>query len=209
MLVAVPIALFGWLFAKRHVHRLQKQKGGRGSVNVQVAGNLEVGKEFPGTGGRLTRKEQAVIPSDSLPNIATDTNHPQTGIISGEAKSFSEFELKQPGDIHLDEYLHQLEKLKGRFFERDQLRKNIIGKSIVCRGQVEDVRTLSSDKIQICLRSPFPIVFAEVDRTNETAVYSLLKGDLVEVRGIVKINMETSLTVEVTAFKRVGSLSNP
>ncbi len=44
VLVAAPIALAGWLLARRYIHRSQTQRGGNRSVNIQVGGNLEVGK---------------------------------------------------------------------------------------------------------------------------------------------------------------------
>jgi hypothetical protein len=43
VLVAVPIAVIGWLFARRVIARVQKQRGGHGSPNVQVGGDINVG----------------------------------------------------------------------------------------------------------------------------------------------------------------------
>jgi hypothetical protein len=43
LLVAVPIALLGWLIRKRHISRSQTQKAGDHSVNIQVGGSIEVG----------------------------------------------------------------------------------------------------------------------------------------------------------------------
>lgn len=43
LLVAIPIALIGWFFARRMLHRTQIQKSGHGSVNIQAGGNVNVG----------------------------------------------------------------------------------------------------------------------------------------------------------------------
>jgi hypothetical protein len=43
LLVAVPIALVGWVFARRHLHRSQVQKSGDSSVNIQAGGNINLG----------------------------------------------------------------------------------------------------------------------------------------------------------------------
>ena len=42
LLVAVPIALVGWLIGSRR-KRSQTQKAGDHSVNIQVGGNIDVG----------------------------------------------------------------------------------------------------------------------------------------------------------------------
>ena len=43
LLVAIPIALVGWFFARRQLHRSQIQKSGHGSVNIQAGGNVNLG----------------------------------------------------------------------------------------------------------------------------------------------------------------------
>ena len=43
LLVAVPIALMGWIFARRGRHRSQVQRSGDSSVNIQAAGNIRMG----------------------------------------------------------------------------------------------------------------------------------------------------------------------
>lgn len=42
-LVAIPLAVVGWIFGKRAVQHLQKQRGGHGSVNIQAGGNVNLG----------------------------------------------------------------------------------------------------------------------------------------------------------------------
>jgi hypothetical protein len=42
LLVAVPIAIIGWLLAKRHREHIQRQRGGKGSSNIQVGGDLNI-----------------------------------------------------------------------------------------------------------------------------------------------------------------------
>jgi hypothetical protein len=37
VLIAVPIAIVGWIFAKRHLQRSQIQNGGDNSMNLQVS----------------------------------------------------------------------------------------------------------------------------------------------------------------------------
>jgi hypothetical protein len=44
VLVAVPLAVVGWILAKRHSVKSQKQVGGDNSVNVQVGGNIQIGR---------------------------------------------------------------------------------------------------------------------------------------------------------------------
>lgn len=44
LLVGVPIALVGWLFARRRSRFSQNQKAGDGSVNIQVGGNIDLVK---------------------------------------------------------------------------------------------------------------------------------------------------------------------
>lgn len=43
LLVAIPIALLGWLIGTRRMKRSQTQKAGDHSVNIQVGGNIGVG----------------------------------------------------------------------------------------------------------------------------------------------------------------------
>jgi hypothetical protein len=45
VLVAVPLAAMGWLLAKRSIS--QRQKGGKGSTNVQVGRDFTVNKRSP------------------------------------------------------------------------------------------------------------------------------------------------------------------
>lgn len=56
LLVAVPIALLGWLFAARYKKRSQTQRSGDNSVNIQVGGNIDLRgdlrNERPDTKGR-------------------------------------------------------------------------------------------------------------------------------------------------------------
>lgn len=40
--VAVPIALIGWLASKRSSSTVQKQRGGKGSVNIQANGDVHL-----------------------------------------------------------------------------------------------------------------------------------------------------------------------
>ena len=42
-LVAVPLAILGWVFAKRAISHLQKQRGGHGSVNIQAGDDVSLG----------------------------------------------------------------------------------------------------------------------------------------------------------------------
>jgi len=44
LLVAVPRAIIGWFFSKRRSTLTQRQRGGKGSTNIQVGGDLDVGK---------------------------------------------------------------------------------------------------------------------------------------------------------------------
>ena len=44
LLVAIPTAVVGWLFARRHLHRSQVQKSGNGSINVQAGRNINIGR---------------------------------------------------------------------------------------------------------------------------------------------------------------------
>lgn len=46
-LVAVPIAILGWIFAKRAISRSQKQRGGHGSINIQAGGNVKLETREP------------------------------------------------------------------------------------------------------------------------------------------------------------------
>ncbi|HIF9383673.1 TPA: hypothetical protein ACX6RR_003532 [Photobacterium damselae] len=41
LLVAVPLAVLGWLFSTKR--NKQVQKGGNNSTNIQVGGNLKIG----------------------------------------------------------------------------------------------------------------------------------------------------------------------
>lgn len=41
LLVAVPLAILGWLLAKRQVSRIQKQRAGDRSINLQAGGNID------------------------------------------------------------------------------------------------------------------------------------------------------------------------
>jgi hypothetical protein len=43
LLVAVPIALIGWLFARRRAHASQVQRSGNSSINLQAGGNINMG----------------------------------------------------------------------------------------------------------------------------------------------------------------------
>lgn len=43
LLVAIPIAIFGWAFTRRQLHRSQVQKSGDGSINIQAGGNIKFG----------------------------------------------------------------------------------------------------------------------------------------------------------------------
>ena len=45
LLVAIPIALIGWFFTRRHSHRSQVQKSGHSSVNIQAGGNVNLGPD--------------------------------------------------------------------------------------------------------------------------------------------------------------------
>lgn len=47
VLVALPLALLGWILGKRAVAHLQRQKGGQGSVNIQAGGNVHLGTRKP------------------------------------------------------------------------------------------------------------------------------------------------------------------
>ena len=47
VLVAVPLAVVGWILKKRHSAKSQKQVGGDNSVNVQVGGNVQIGRSEP------------------------------------------------------------------------------------------------------------------------------------------------------------------
>lgn len=42
VLVAIPIAVLGWLLAKRQTSRVQKQKSGDNSANLQAGGNIDL-----------------------------------------------------------------------------------------------------------------------------------------------------------------------
>lgn len=41
--IAIPLAILGWVFFNNKAG--QKQRSGRGSVNIQVGGNLRIGKD--------------------------------------------------------------------------------------------------------------------------------------------------------------------
>ena len=43
LLVAIPIALVGWFFARRHLHRSQVQRSGDNSINIQAGGDTNFG----------------------------------------------------------------------------------------------------------------------------------------------------------------------
>lgn len=43
VLVAVPLAIIGWLVAKRAAAIRQRQRGGKGSTNIQAGGNVSIG----------------------------------------------------------------------------------------------------------------------------------------------------------------------
>lgn len=45
VLVAVPVAFLGWILSRRSSGRVQRQKGGRGSTNVQVGRDFVVKKD--------------------------------------------------------------------------------------------------------------------------------------------------------------------
>jgi hypothetical protein len=45
LLVAVPIAIFGWIFASRSDRTRQTQKGGKSSFNIQVGGHVKAGRD--------------------------------------------------------------------------------------------------------------------------------------------------------------------
>ena len=45
LLVAIPIAVIGWFFARRRLHRSQVQKSGHSSVNIQAGGNVKFGRD--------------------------------------------------------------------------------------------------------------------------------------------------------------------
>ena len=40
--VSVPIAIFGWLFVRRHRQIIQKQRSGDGSTNIQIGGDENI-----------------------------------------------------------------------------------------------------------------------------------------------------------------------
>ena len=40
ILIAIPLAIFGWIVGKRAITHKQKQRGGNGSVNIQADGNI-------------------------------------------------------------------------------------------------------------------------------------------------------------------------
>jgi len=40
--ISIPIALIGWFFARQNT---QNQKSGNNSTNIQVGGNLKLGKD--------------------------------------------------------------------------------------------------------------------------------------------------------------------
>jgi hypothetical protein len=42
LLVVVPLTIIGWLFKKRFMTKVQKQRGGKGSTNIQVDGPLSI-----------------------------------------------------------------------------------------------------------------------------------------------------------------------
>lgn len=44
LLVGVPIAVIGWIFGRRRLHRSQDQKSGRDSLNIQAGGNITFGQ---------------------------------------------------------------------------------------------------------------------------------------------------------------------
>jgi hypothetical protein len=44
LLVGFPIALLGWIFAKRRSAIFQKQKAGNDSFNIQIGGDIKVTK---------------------------------------------------------------------------------------------------------------------------------------------------------------------
>lgn len=45
LMVAVPIAIIGWLFIRNKKTKIQKQKGGHGSTNIQVGRDIRISKE--------------------------------------------------------------------------------------------------------------------------------------------------------------------
>lgn len=53
--VAIPIAVFGWLFARQHSRRIQKQKAGENSTNIQVGGNINNIEVFESDGKTDTK----------------------------------------------------------------------------------------------------------------------------------------------------------
>lgn len=42
VLVALPLAILGWIFGRRAVTRMQSQRGGRSSTNIQAGGDAHV-----------------------------------------------------------------------------------------------------------------------------------------------------------------------
>ena len=42
LLVAVPIAIIGWILSRRRSTLSQRQRGGKGSTNIQVGGDLKI-----------------------------------------------------------------------------------------------------------------------------------------------------------------------
>lgn len=45
VLVAVPLAILGWFFTKSIIkNKIQKQRGGKGSTNIQVGRDFKINK---------------------------------------------------------------------------------------------------------------------------------------------------------------------
>jgi hypothetical protein len=43
VVVAVPLAIIGWIIKRKRCKQIQKQKGGNGSANIQAGGSIHVG----------------------------------------------------------------------------------------------------------------------------------------------------------------------
>ena len=117
--------------------------------------------------------------------------------------------VQENSDLGYDllDYQKKLDKLEDRFHERIELRKSMSGKKAWMDGLIRKVDRSHTGEPQLTIRPTAefedPLVFATLSKDQESAAFSLRKGDAVRVWGVADIHGETSVSLKSASFMRV------
>lgn len=151
-----------------------------------------------GLGGSLTQFPQTGRRIES-PNGTASVHQPDS---DAQEVNQSDPDAQEPANrpsITLAEYFQRIDELEDRFLEKREFLESLNGKLVLWRGYVYNVNTLSYKiGLMMSLDSTFANLngaYVVFDKSWKTKLYSLQKGDFVEIEGVYKLGTASLPTI--------------